>query len=472
MMRADGPDMLSLHRRRDLLAAGSAGLGLSLLTPALGGLVLAGAGASGCTLGPGAGRGGAGAGPTDLARLIAACRAAYIYGVPVLEMARARARTIGPQANRLRHVRALADASSRRVTTPNNDTLYSLAWLDLRGGEVELSYPAAGQRYMSLAFLDMYSNNFLVLGPRQTRGEAGRVRLAGPGAPPAPGVVQSPTPWVWFQARTLVASPQDLEAAHRVQDGFAITAAVAPAPPAASADMSARGELAAILDLLSAEAPARPGEARLREGWARAGLTPATLAAASHEVMASVEAGVAQARRDIAARLTQARPFNGWIYPEASLGDFGAEYLYRASIAIWGLGALPVREAAYYRAVDVDGSKSFSPGRDYVLRFPPGGDPPAQAFWSLSLYEVLDDGRLFFSNNPLNRYAIGDRTPGLARAADGSLTIWIGSQDPGPERRTNWLPAPQSPFALILRAYRPARDLITGRYRLPPVSRA
>jgi hypothetical protein len=85
------------------------------------------------------------------------------------------------------------------------------------------------------------------------------------------------------------------------------------------------------------------------------------------------------------------------------------------------------------------------------------------------MYERTFDGRQFFTENPLKRYAIGDRTPGLTSNADGSLDIWISSRDPGAERQANWLPAPTGPFTMTLRAYLPARALLNGDYRLPLV---
>jgi hypothetical protein len=91
-------------------------------------------------------------------------------------------------------------------------------------------------------------------------------------------------------------------------------------------------------------------------------------------------------------------------------------------------------------------------------------------FWSLSMYEATTDGQFFFTDNPIKRFAIGDRTPGLKRNADGTLDLWIGRAHPGGERSANWLPAPKSgPFALYLRAYLPRAELLDGRFRLPAV---
>ena len=405
----------------------------------------------------------------DLASFEAACGDLYIYGLPVLEMARARQRTIGSAANQWRHVRRLADASSRRVTTPNNDTLYSSAWLDLRKGPVELTYPKASERYLSIAILDMYTNNFVVLGPRQTLGDSGRVRLVAPKERASGDEIVAPTQWVWAQVRTLVSGPEDIGVAHQLQDGLRIVGAQSPPPGPVPATTDAFEELQAIVGLLATEAPPLAGEHQLRERWEQAGLTPLGLAEVAHSRRSAIDRGLQDARNRIAKRLALSGARSGWIYPEVSLGDFGADYIYRASIATWGLGALPLKEAVYLRAIARDGQTTFPADTSFVLRFPPGGLPPARAFWSLSLYEALGDGRLFFAQNPLGRYAVGDRTPGLRTEADGSLTIWIGARDPGESRRSNWLPASGARFALVLRAYNPDPSLLNGRYLLPRV---
>jgi predicted N-acyltransferase len=138
----------------------------------------------------------------------------------------------------------------------------------------------------------------------------------------------------------------------------------------------------------------------------------------------------------------------------------------------WGTTeALPCLhfEACYYQPLQWCMANGF-------LRFEGGaqgehqmarGLLPVNSFWSLSLYEATPEGQFYFTDNPLNRYAIGDRTAGLTHNADGSLDIWIGNVSPGLERETNWLPAPAGPFALFLRAYLPRTELLTGSYRVP-----
>jgi hypothetical protein len=105
----------------------------------------------------------------------------------------------------------------------------------------------------------------------------------------------------------------------------------------------------------------------------------------------------------------------------------------------------------------------------YGLRFEAGQSPPAGAFWSLTMYEVTPEGRAFLVDNPLSRYAIGDRTHGLVRGADGSLEIHL--QHDRPAEEANWLPAPAGPMRLVLRAYEPSEALIDGTWRMPAVRR-
>jgi hypothetical protein len=157
----------------------------------------------------------------------------------------------------------------------------------------------------------------------------------------------------------------------------------------------------------------------------------------------------------------------GWSYTRPNLGIFGQDYLYRALVALSGLAALPVAEAMYLRS---EGERDGAYHGDGLYRLAVPAEMPVNAFWSLSMYEHTADGQRFFTDNPIGRYAIGDRTKGLKRNADGSLDIWIGRADPGGERSANWLPAPKAgPFGMTMRLYRPKPEVLDGRWKLPAV---
>jgi hypothetical protein len=120
----------------------------------------------------------------DRAAAAMAARDAYFYALPLIEMATTRTRLLkapGAAINRLTHTRALTDHTGRAVTTPNNDTLYSSAFVDLTQGPIILTIPATGGRYYSVAIMDMFTNNNVVLGSRTVGGQGGTFTLVGPG---------------------------------------------------------------------------------------------------------------------------------------------------------------------------------------------------------------------------------------------------------------------------------------------------
>ena len=121
------------------------------------------------------------------------------------------------------HTQNLADHRARAVTTPNNDTLYTSAYVELSRGPVTITLPPSGDRYLSLALMDAYSNNFAILGTRTTGPNGVTFTLVGPNdAAAGASIVRSPTRHVWALARILVDGPHDLDAARQVQQGISM----------------------------------------------------------------------------------------------------------------------------------------------------------------------------------------------------------------------------------------------------------
>lgn len=184
---------------------------------------------------------------------------------------------------------------------------------------------------------------------------------------------------------------------------------------------------------------------------------------------AAVQRSLARAAEDGPRHLTSSVPNlgatrNTWLYLANGMGVYGTDYLRRAVIAMVGLGAnLP--EDAIYPLTHVSADGRPLDGRNrYVLRFPAGQEPPVGGFWSVTLY----DEQGFQVPNALNRFAIGDRDR-MTRSSDGSLEIIVQHEDPGQERRSNWLPAPNGPFNLTMRLYAPLSNAIDGRWSPPAV---
>ncbi|HEV8410052.1 MAG TPA: DUF1214 domain-containing protein [Gemmatimonadaceae bacterium] len=120
-------------------------------------------------------------------------------------------------------------------------------------------------------------------------------------------------------------------------------------------------------------------------------------------------------------------------------------------------------EAMYWRTTVDEAGHALSGEHDYVLHFPPGGLPPADAFWSLT----MADAKERFVANPLNRYVVGDRS-NLEANADGSVDVYVQTSS-AVGRESNWLPAPPGNFKLWLRAYVPRAAILDGKYLVPPV---
>lgn len=156
---------------------------------------------------------------------------------------------------------------------------------------------------------------------------------------------------------------------------------------------------------------------------------------------------------------------NGWNM-EFKGGLYGNDYLLRSAIGYKQLGLNKAIRALYpNRYIDADG-KQLNGQHAYTIRF--DSKVPVKSFWSLTMYDAKS---LFMVENPIKRYSIGDRTKGLKTAADGSVTLYIQAESPGPDKESNWLPAPEGDFFLQMRLYEPMEQVLNGKYHLPQVVR-
>jgi hypothetical protein len=348
-----------------------------------------------------------------------------------------------------------------------------------------IDVPDTGGRYYVLGLLDFFTNPFAHLGQRLT-GTAARSFLVtppgwqGPLPPPfdAPGAhIAAPTPWLWVIGRILVDGEHDLPAVHALQDGFAVRTLAdwqAGRPSQARAfdpdcDPQAPPDAARYAAQVNAALRDNPPPAEHAAQVARfaaVGLG-AGLGAPDAEQQAALQHALDSVLPRLRAASTGRRLDSGWELPALVEGGFGDDFQARAEIALKYIGMLESREAIYPLAWHDARGRPLHGSRRYRLRFAPGALPPVQAFWSLTLYGAHD---CMLVDNPIDRYAIGDRTPGLRADADGGLTLHIGHAPPASEdQRANWLPAPREGFYLCLRAYMPRPELLDGRYALPPI---
>ncbi len=404
---------------------------------------------------------------------------AFLFAYPVYQFARTRAEAVASAeaagrsvVNQFGHRKILADHTHRAVTTPNNDTLYSSAWLDLSGGPVVIDMPALPNRYHSVALMDVFTDHFAVLETRAQRGMGGRFLVTGPKwrgrIPAGMSRIASPTNDVWALVRIFVNGQEDLPDAVAAQAKFKAAPLIPDQRVARQSTTPPRAPDSATFVQLANEflsrGPMPPQRTRSALRLTHFGIAPGRNDAwngMSESVRALWRRNFKRHESALRAGFAaQGVIVNGWSYPRAGMGRFGSNDAYRAAVALGGLAALPEEEAVYLTSVSDATGQALQGDRCYRLRLPK--NVPADAFWSLSIYEIAPDGRLFFTDNPLRRYAINGATPGMTRNDDGSLDIIIQSA----AARGNWLPAPRGPFRLTFRAYLPQRPLLSGRWRL------
>lgn len=392
-----------------------------------------------------------------------------------------RAETLGP--------------SFRDVITPNADTPYSMGLLDLRAEPVVLEVPAVPDRYYVIQFVDLYGHNPHYVGSRATGAEAGTYLLTGPGwdgaAPDGvDDVLAFETDLVAVIGRTQLLGPDDVPAVAEVMAGYRLQPLSAwtgtgPPPPPADVDWPAWDDPASrderfigyVNALLPFCQPPHPDEVAMWERFARIGIAPGApfdADALDAEVRTALRDGVDAARAAIAGQVASlGEKVHGWTAVAAlgSRAHFAGDHLLRAAGAMAGWGGNDVEEALYPLCREDGEGRALDGAHRYRLTLVT--DPPAKAFWSVTVYDTSYDGTAgYLVDNPIDRYLINSTTEGLVRGDDGSLTIHLQHDRPDTEAgRANWLPTPEGPFYLAMRIYWPEPAALDGSWAPPPVER-
>ncbi|MQY46195.1 DUF1254 domain-containing protein [Rhizobiales bacterium RZME27] len=383
--------------------------------------------------------------------------------------------------NTFRHYSEAFTPDNKDIVTPNNDTPYSWAWLDLRSEPIVLSVPAVPKdRYYVMQLIDLFTYNFGYVGVRATGFEAGSYLIAGPnwkGEKPqgVSQVIQAETEIVGILGRTSLDGPSDVENVKAIQAQYKLTPLSVFAkttPPPAPAKIAfppydpnkaiSHDFIGYINFLLQFAQPTVPSEKELMTRFEKIGIAPGKAWDASRvdaAVLSAIDQGVEDAKAEMAQVAKTTLSSNGLFGPRELLKD---NYMIRAMGAEKGLFGNSLEEAWYGGFVG-DGSKQT------MLHFPADQLPPAKFFWSLTLYTLPD--RLLYAN-PLQRYSIGDRTKGLAYGKDKSLTIYLGHTSPGKDKEANWLPTPDSKYSLVARVYGPEKAAMDGTWKLPTPTEA
>ncbi|WP_347900535.1 DUF1254 domain-containing protein [Pseudomonas purpurea] len=425
---------------------------------------------------------------------------AYLYGFPVVEMYK----TLYTQAvdkpgsnfkapfNQIGNTARVFTPKDTAFVTPNSDTPYSFVWMDLRSEPMVLTLPSIAEgRYYSVQLIDLYTQNFAYLGTRSTGNKGGHFMIAGPdwnGQQPLniDRLVRSETNIAYALYRTQLFDEKDLGKVKKIQNGYKVQTLSRylgqPAPAAApkiewpkpTANMSDSPELFRYLNFMLGFAPAQDVEKDLLARFAKIGIVagqPFDLKALSTEQRKALEDGIADGKAEFATfkkdKVDTHQVPSGDLF--GTRDHLKNNYLYRYAGANMGIFGNSTDEAAYMGYfVDSTGKPVNGARHSYTLHFAKDALPPADAFWSLTMYD--GKSKLLVANH-MKRYLINSHMlPTLKRDADGGLTLYVQHSEPVKDKKSNWLPAPPGPFYAVLRIYLPKPEVGNGQWALPPLT--
>jgi hypothetical protein len=413
---------------------------------------------------------------------------AYVYGyslvttdVTRIQMSNvAKPTELQAPLNQFLNVKRYPPADYRGVSAPNADTLYSIAWLDLKEPQI-FSHPDMGDRFHLFPMVDLWMTIFASPGTRSGDSKAANYLITGPGwtgkIPSGMTHIPAASRYVVILGRTYANGTQaDYKATNALQAQYRITplsawgkpyTSVAPPvdsnpgismtdkPQAVILAMGTEGYFNWLSKRMCTDSPAYAADAPALARFAKIGFEPCkpfnfsklhplaqrALKNLPQTALASINAS----QKSLGAMV------DGWQITKG-LGTYGTDYMKRAVVAAFGWPANLQDDAVYpYTLVDSTGAK-LTGANKYTLTFAKGQTPPVNGFWSITMY-MIDQG-WWFVPNPLNKFTVSPRD-NLKPNPDGSITLYFQQESPGKDKESNWLPAPAGEFIPMLRMYWP-----------------
>ena len=414
---------------------------------------------------------------------------AYIFGYPMMDLYRTLYETsLDPKRDHDRTLneffffRRLITSEDDWVVTPNEDTLYHRAFLDLSEEPVVLVIPKMGKRPYWFPVSNMYHNFDANLSWDTIGEQGGNYALCPPGwagvLPDGVKRIDVSTRMIWTLGRYAVNGKEDIPAVNALQDKTRLvplsqwgkSRVRRPKverknyPKFTREDLTDGSKYFTVLNEMLRRNPPPGKAAGVLSSFREIGLHPTQqfeIAKLSPAVQRGLKRAATDGHRFIRERMDRSLPIiNGWMQGRVPK-DMSHDPVNHAAIAMLGLLYNPI-EVSTYDVAFVDGKGAPLDGRKrYVLKFDP--PPPVNAFWSLTMYSVANK---LFVKNPISRYSVGDRTTGLVYGKDGSLEIYLQDEEPSDQtQRANWLPAPSEPFYMVMRHYSPRHPIVTGDWR-------
>ena len=391
----------------------------------------------------------------------------------------------------------------KAVVTPNADTPYCMFWLDLRAEPQVLTVPEMeAERFYHFQLVDLYTHNFAYVGTLTTGNGVGSFLIAGPGwqgerPEGIDDVLSSETDMVFVVTRTQLFGPDDLARVEEIQEAYGLQplsellgSEAPPAPPTPDFPQWVEGSqfderFFAYLDfMMTLLGEPAPGKEDLWQRLAVLGIGGgdfdfSALEPETQEAMkkgreagfTDIETFIAEYSSDPLAsgKLFGTRRF----LEQSAAANYTSDDIdiLRSVAAHMGLYGNSAAEAIYPTFLaDADGAPLDASANRYTVTFADGQLPPVVSFWSLTMY---DGASQLFVENAIDRYLVNSTMmDDLRLNDDGSLTLLIQKDAPGKGWDSNWLPAPDGPFYLVMRLYGPEPSALDGTWTPPPVEPA
>jgi hypothetical protein len=430
---------------------------------------------------------------------ITIAREAYTYGLPLVLMDITRRQQTnvqnagggkGAPMNQLNNLSGFPTASDNSVVAPNADTYYCIAWGDFKEGPLVFQMPNPNGRYYVMPFLDAFTNVYESVSPRTNFANGGTFFITrdstSPATPDGMTRVVCPTSFFWLLGRIQCNGTTDgqmnvipLQKNTKLMPykywGKTYTPpanTIDPTVPVGSPNDIVQDSMPIdaffnYLNRLLTENRTPAADSTVLNRFKKInvgrgmkfnkdslGLNKNQLA-----VIENLPQTMFTSYRAYAAQ--GSKPINGWIIRTTGMGTYGTDYKQRAVTAVMGLGCNLPQDAVYPSSyVDSQTGNKYVGSNNYKITFKKGMLPPAEGFWSLTMYNQKG----YFVSNPYSTnppvYAVGhDTSAKFTYAPDSSLTILIQNKPPtDPKMKNNWLPAPTDTFYLMMRLYYPSPD--------------
>ena len=374
----------------------------------------------------------------------------------------------------------LTDHTANTIARPNNDTLYVPTLMDLRNDAVVVSYPAFDSKFVNLQ-ISAY-DHYCDVPLSTTKGD-----------------FKKPTKLLFYSKRTKDYDGKPVEGVDRVieMSGDFVVAFLRVMPHAAEPErferiVAAMKEVKAVTLAEYLGQPPKPTDepefpayqasdadifeknfaevmqfvvdhttfdpadeldtavlVALEPLGIKPGATPDPAAAGKIDGKAMAET----------ARRIHQEAIEIWNSPEGN-PHVNALFMPKGQIALepmvvqsaYGPIGLPAHQAVYPGIIATDG-KPLNAGNDYVIRMSKDQMPPAEAFWSVTLYDSKNG---FFIPNERKKYSVGENA-GLKLDENGGIEIHVAAEQPEGIPEENWLPIVRGDEALdiVMRLYAP-----------------